>query len=202
MRALTRVGRVVFDCDSTLTAIEGIDELAAEHRAKIEVSRIPVVPVALDVDVEVLGRRPVDLERRDADRQHALAPPHQQDRRARPACLGQVDLPFELAPHAGRPGRQRVAEVAQLLRELRISLETGELEQLGIDAEYRRFRVQRDGFAAYLKERRQDSAWRGCNVTMPLKLDALALSDEASDRSSRTYAPWLRFCSGPHSGPW
>jgi shikimate dehydrogenase len=62
------------------------------------------------------------------------------------------------------------------------------LEQLGIDAEYRRFRVQRDGFAAYLKERRQDPAWRGCNVTMPLKLDALALSDEASDRALGTGA--------------
>lgn len=36
MRPLTPVDRVVFDCDSTLSAIEGIDELAAEHRSEVE----------------------------------------------------------------------------------------------------------------------------------------------------------------------
>ena len=57
------------------------------------------------------------------------------------------------------------------------------LEQLGIEADYRRFRVERGGLAAYLAERRQDPAWRGCNVTMPLKLDAIELADGASDRA-------------------
>jgi phosphoserine phosphatase len=36
MRRLRRFAGVVFDCDSTLSAIEGIDELAAGHRAEVE----------------------------------------------------------------------------------------------------------------------------------------------------------------------
>ena len=32
-------------------------------------------------------------------------------------------------------------------------------------------------------KRRADPDWRGCNVTMPLKLDAVALADDASDRA-------------------
>ena len=36
---------------------------------------------------------------------------------------------------------------------------------------------------AFSHERRADPAWRGCNVTMPLKLDALMLADDASDRA-------------------
>lgn len=35
MRRLRRVQTVVFDCDSTLSALEGIDELAQEHREEI-----------------------------------------------------------------------------------------------------------------------------------------------------------------------
>jgi phosphoserine phosphatase len=35
MRRLRRVDLVVFDCDSTLTAIEGIDELARDHRDEV-----------------------------------------------------------------------------------------------------------------------------------------------------------------------
>lgn len=57
------------------------------------------------------------------------------------------------------------------------------LEALGIDAEYRRRRVTRAELAAYLAERRSDPAWRGANVTMPLKLDAIALADDATDRA-------------------
>ena len=57
------------------------------------------------------------------------------------------------------------------------------LELLKIDADYRRRRVDRSGLADYLAERRADPAWRGCNVTMPLKLDALTLADSASDRA-------------------
>jgi phosphoserine phosphatase len=36
MRRLKRVHGVVFDCDSTLSAIEGIDELAGPHREQVE----------------------------------------------------------------------------------------------------------------------------------------------------------------------
>lgn len=62
------------------------------------------------------------------------------------------------------------------------------LKQLGIRAGYRRFQVKRTDLGAYLDERRDDPNWRGCNVTMPLKLDALALADEASDRAVGTGA--------------
>lgn len=57
------------------------------------------------------------------------------------------------------------------------------LEALNIDAEYRRRKVTRADLPAYLDERRRDAAWRGCNVTMPLKLDAIELADEATDRA-------------------
>ena len=62
------------------------------------------------------------------------------------------------------------------------------LGQLGIAGEYRRYQVKRGELPAYLDERRRDPDWRGCNVTMPLKLDALALADQASDRAIGTGA--------------
>jgi shikimate dehydrogenase len=55
------------------------------------------------------------------------------------------------------------------------------LEQLGIEASYGRRQVTRAGLPAYLAERRADLTWRGSNVTMPLKLDAVALADGAAD---------------------
>ena len=57
------------------------------------------------------------------------------------------------------------------------------LEALGIDADYRRLRVTRADLPAYIEDRRKDASWRGANVTMPLKLDAAALADEATDRA-------------------
>lgn len=57
------------------------------------------------------------------------------------------------------------------------------LDALGIDAEYRRLKVSRAELPDYLALRRGDPAWRGANVTMPLKLDAIALADDASDRA-------------------
>jgi len=57
------------------------------------------------------------------------------------------------------------------------------LETLGIEASYGRRQVSRSEFPAYLAERRADENWRGSNVTMPLKLDAVALADEATDRA-------------------
>jgi shikimate dehydrogenase len=57
------------------------------------------------------------------------------------------------------------------------------LAALGIDASYGRRRVTRAELPAYLAEKSVDPDWRGSNVTMPLKLDAVALADGASDRA-------------------
>ena len=57
------------------------------------------------------------------------------------------------------------------------------LKALTIDAGYGRRQVTRPALPAYLAEKRADPAWRGSNVTMPLKLDAVALADGASDRA-------------------
>lgn len=51
-----RFGTVVFDCDSTLSAIEGVDELAGAHRA--EIVRLTESAMLGDVALEeVYGRR-------------------------------------------------------------------------------------------------------------------------------------------------
>lgn len=71
MRALTRVGRVVFDCDSTLTAIEGIDELAAEHRREVESLTAAAMRGDMPLE-EVYGRR-LALIRPDVRRIEQLA---------------------------------------------------------------------------------------------------------------------------------
>ncbi|WP_037498662.1 shikimate dehydrogenase family protein [Sphingomonas jaspsi] len=57
------------------------------------------------------------------------------------------------------------------------------LDQLGIDARYGRRRVPRADLADYVAQRRADVDWKGSNVTMPLKLDALGLADDATDRA-------------------
>lgn len=57
------------------------------------------------------------------------------------------------------------------------------LDQLGIDARYGRRQVKRAQFNDYVAERRADPTWKGSNVTMPLKLDALAIAEEATDRA-------------------
>ena len=58
------------------------------------------------------------------------------------------------------------------------------LNALGIEGAYRAHQVTRADLAAYLTDRRADPAWRGCNVTMPLKLDALMLADDPTDRAA------------------
>jgi shikimate dehydrogenase len=62
------------------------------------------------------------------------------------------------------------------------------LKALGTKADYGRQQVTRTGLKDYLDRVRADENWRGCNVTMPLKLDALTLADEASDRALGTGA--------------
>ena len=51
------------------------------------------------------------------------------------------------------------------------------LGKLGLDAEYRACHVTAEGLADYLAGRREDSDWRGCNVTMPHKQAILPLLD-------------------------
>ena len=58
------------------------------------------------------------------------------------------------------------------------------LKALGIEGDYRATKVTRADLADYLADRRADPQWRGCNVTMPLKLDALLLADDPSDRAA------------------
>lgn len=56
MRRLRRVGTVVFDCDSTLSEIEGIQELAAEHAA--EIAQLTDAAMSGELPLEaVYGRR-------------------------------------------------------------------------------------------------------------------------------------------------
>ena len=43
------------------------------------------------------------------------------------------------------------------------------LGKLGLDAEYRACHVAAEGLEDYLRRRRADADWRGCNVTMPHK---------------------------------
>jgi len=49
------------------------------------------------------------------------------------------------------------------------------LGKLGLDADYRACHVTGEGLAAYLENRRDDAAWRGCNVTMPHKQQIMPL---------------------------
>ena len=55
------------------------------------------------------------------------------------------------------------------------------LEALDVTGCYGRRKVSRAELPAYIAEKRSDPAWRGSNVTMPLKLDAVALADGAAD---------------------
>jgi len=47
------------------------------------------------------------------------------------------------------------------------------LDRLGIDADYRAHHVTPDALAGYFAARRADPAWRGCNITIPHKINAL-----------------------------
>ncbi len=52
------------------------------------------------------------------------------------------------------------------------------LKQLGIEADYRSHRVTSTDLASYIAESREDPAWRGCNITMPLKQEVIPLLDQ------------------------
>lgn len=71
MRPLMRVTTVVFDCDSTLSAIEGIDELAGAQRGEVEALTAAAMRGELALEA-VYGRR-LELIRPDAARIERLA---------------------------------------------------------------------------------------------------------------------------------
>ena len=54
------------------------------------------------------------------------------------------------------------------------------IAKLGIDAEYRASRVAAGALRSFVERRAADPGWRGCNVTMPLKLEAMTLAGRAS----------------------
>jgi shikimate dehydrogenase len=62
------------------------------------------------------------------------------------------------------------------------------LGKLGLEGDYRRFRVRPDELAAYLASRREDSDWQGCNVTMPLKEAVLPFARELDPHAAKTRA--------------
>jgi shikimate dehydrogenase len=51
------------------------------------------------------------------------------------------------------------------------------LDRLGMEADYRACHVTAAGLADYIAARREDPAWRGCNVTMPHKQAVTAQLD-------------------------
>lgn len=52
------------------------------------------------------------------------------------------------------------------------------LERLGIDANYCSRQVAPEALADYIEERRADPLWRGCNVTLPHKIEIMDLVDD------------------------
>jgi phosphoserine phosphatase len=66
MRRLRRVAAVVFDCDSTLSAVEGVDELSAGHRAEVEALTDAAMRGELTLE-SVYGRRLDMIRPRRAD---------------------------------------------------------------------------------------------------------------------------------------
>lgn len=55
------------------------------------------------------------------------------------------------------------------------------LEKLGIAGNYRTCHVLPDALGAYIAGRRDDPAWRGCNVTVPHKIAVMKLVDDPGD---------------------
>jgi phosphoserine phosphatase len=70
---MTPARTVIFDCDSTLSAVEGIDEIAVQHRE--EVARLTSLAMAGEVPLEQVYARRLELirpSRADLDRIGAL----------------------------------------------------------------------------------------------------------------------------------
>lgn len=58
------------------------------------------------------------------------------------------------------------------------------IDEAGLNAQYAGVWVDRAGLPGFIASRRTDPAWKGCNVAAPLKLDALLLADEITDRAA------------------
>ena len=52
---------------------------------------------------------------------------------------------------------------------------------LGLDVDYRAVHVTPEVLAAYFAERKADPNWRGCNITVPHKVEALAHVEDRGD---------------------
>jgi phosphoserine phosphatase len=70
MKPARRFETVIFDCDSTLSTIEGIEELARDHRAEVEALTEEAMRGSIPLE-QVYGRR-LDLVRPPRDRVAAL----------------------------------------------------------------------------------------------------------------------------------
>jgi shikimate dehydrogenase len=55
------------------------------------------------------------------------------------------------------------------------------LGKLGIAGDYRTCHVRPDGLADYIAQRRGDAAWRGCNITVPHKIDVMDHVNDPGD---------------------
>ena len=69
------------------------------------------------------------------------------------------------------------------------------LGKLGMDGDYRAVHVRSGELGSYLASRRSDPDWRGCNVTLPHKLEIAPLLDE-----SRLFATEAVNCVIPNNG--
>ena len=58
------------------------------------------------------------------------------------------------------------------------------LHRASLDAQYRACHVVPPGLASYLGDRRDDPAWRGCNVTMPHKQAIIPLLDRLEEQAA------------------
>jgi shikimate dehydrogenase len=70
------------------------------------------------------------------------------------------------------------------------------LKALGIDAEYRKMHVTREGLADYFAERQANPDWRGCNITVPHKEAALDFVEDPGGVRSSIGAINLAFRTG------
>ncbi|MGQ0588196.1 MAG: shikimate dehydrogenase family protein [Sphingosinicella sp.] len=70
------------------------------------------------------------------------------------------------------------------------------LGKLGIEGDYRATQVTANELPAYLDRRRFDPDWRGCNLTMPLKRQAMSLVDKLDRFASGCGAINLVIASG------
>ena len=58
------------------------------------------------------------------------------------------------------------------------------LKKLGIDAQYHACHVRPEELADYFERRREDTEWRGCNVTIPHKQAVIPLLDAINASAS------------------